>query len=144
MLQKEQSVAIGADTCHWLGERRYRRRRYTTRTRKTYGRLIVPNNFSPATASGTGSVATGSRTLPVGSYRWLWALSPLRKVMPPRLSVPLPKHRDELSTAIGFNALSTARSALALGSESSATSRECPRLSAAGQRRKIIFHCIRH
>ena len=120
---KEQSVAIGADTqaTGW-GSVVIGGDDIQPVHGKTYGRLIVPNNFSPATASGTGSVAIGSRTLSGGELSLALGSIASAKGDASTAIGATAEAQDELSTAIGFNALSTARSALALGSESSATS----------------------
>ena len=120
---KEQSVAIGADTnaTGWgsvvIGGDDIR-----PVHGKTYGRLTIPNAFLASTASGTGSVAIGSRTLSGGELSLALGSIALAKGDASTAIGATAEAQDELSTAIGFNALSTARSALALGSESSATS----------------------
>ncbi|EOT7683534.1 hypothetical protein ACNH7D_005056, partial [Escherichia coli] len=120
---KEQSVAIGADTkaTGW-GSVVIGGDDIQPVHGKTYGRLIVPNKYSPATASGTGSVAIGSRTLSGGELSLALGSIASAKGDASTAIGATAEAQDELSTAIGFNALSTARSALALGSESSATS----------------------
>lgn len=120
---KEQSVAIGADTnaTGWgsvvIGGDDIR-----PVHGKTYGRLTIPNAFLASTASGTGSVAIGSRTLSGGELSLALGSIALAKGDASTAIGATAEAQDERSTAIGFNALSMARSALALGSESSATS----------------------
>lgn len=120
---KEQSVAIGADTnaTGWgsvvIGGDDIR-----PVHGKTYGRLTIPDAFLASTASGTGSVAIGSRTLSGGELSLALGSIALAKGDASTAIGATAEAQDERSTAIGFNALSTARSALALGSESSATS----------------------
>ncbi|EOO9830191.1 YadA-like family protein [Escherichia coli] len=134
---KEQSIAIGAHTSAtgWggivIGGDDIREVHD-----KTFGNTTISNEFVRSTASGTGSVAIGARTLSEGELSVALGSATSATADVSTAIGAISKATDERAVAVGFNASATAKGAMAVGSESSALSESAVALGSNASAKK--------
>ncbi|MDS1634291.1 hemagglutinin, partial [Escherichia coli] len=103
---------------------------------KTFGNTTISNEFVRSTASGTGSVAIGARTLSEGELSVALGSATSATADVSTAIGAISKATDERAVAVGFNASATAKGAMAVGSESSALSESAVALGSNASAKK--------